>query len=167
MNNTRPCKLVDLETLDLTKFKLEKNKIEFEHYTYECDEFIDGAQTADLLGLDHAIVYKTLVTVSPSKEYFVFVIGIDDELDLKAAAKSVGQKSLAMIQVKDINNVTGYIRGGCSPVGMKKKYPTFFEESCQLYDEIAISAGERGHQMILPPLSLVELVNGTLEDIIV
>ena len=101
---------------------LEKNKIEFEHYTYECDEFIDGAQTADLLGLDHSIVYKTLVTVSPSKEYFVFVIGIDDELDLKAAAKSVGQKSLAMIQVKDINNVTGYIRGGCTAIGMKKQY---------------------------------------------
>ena len=145
---------------------LEKNKIEFEHYTYECDEFIDGAQTADLLGLDHSIVYKTLVTVSPSKEYFVFVIGIDDELDLKAAAKSVGQKSLAMIQVKDINNVTGYIRGGCSPIGMKKKFPTYIHESMILCDKVGVSGGLRGIQLILKPEELIKAAQGQVADLI-
>ena len=86
---------------------------------------------------------------------------------MKKAAKAAGDKDMAMVPVKDLLGLTGYIRGGCSPVGMKKRYPTFLEESCQLFDEIAVSAGERGHQMILPPMALAELVNGTLCDIIV
>lgn len=145
---------------------LEKNKIEFEHYTYECDEFVDGAQTADLLGLDHTIVYKTLVTVSTSKEYFVFVIGIDDELDLKAAAKSVGQKSLAMIQVKDINNVTGYIRGGCTAIGMKKQYKTTISECAKELTTMIVSGGRIGSQIELKPDDLCKVVGGTFADII-
>ena len=145
---------------------LEKKKIEFEHYTYECDEFIDGAQTADLLGLDHSIVYKTLVTVSPSKEYFVFVIGIDDELDLKAAAKSVGQKSLAMIQVKDINNVTGYIRGGCTAIGMKKQYKTTISMKAKELPLMVISGGRIGAQIKLKPEDFCKVVNGQFAEIV-
>ena len=98
---------------------LEKEKIPFTHYTYECDEFIDGIQIADKLSLPHEKVYKTLVTEGHSKNYFVFVIPIEAELDLKKAAKSVGEKSVAMIHVKDINGITGYIRGGCTAIGMK------------------------------------------------
>lgn len=98
---------------------LERMKIPYSHYTYECEEFVDGLQVADMLGLPHEKVYKTLVTQGPAKEYFVFVIPVADELDLKKAARAVGQKSLAMLHVKDINGVTGYIRGGCTAIGMK------------------------------------------------
>ena len=99
---------------------LEKEKIPFKQYTYECDEFIDGMQIADKLSLPYEKVYKTLVTVGNSRNYFVFVIPVAQELDLKKAARSVGEKSVAMIPVKEINNITGYIRGGCTAVGMKK-----------------------------------------------
>ena len=146
---------------------LDKSKTPYKVNYYECDEFIDGIQIADMLGLPHDKVFKTLVTVGASKNYFVFVIPIAEELDMKKAARSVGEKNVAMIHVKDINQVTGYIRGGCSPVGMKKKYPTYFDEVCLLFDEIAVSAGERGHQMILPPNALVQLVDAELVDIIV
>lgn len=103
---------------------LEKEKIPYTHYTYECDEFIDGLQIADMLSLPYEKVYKTLVTQGSSRNYFVFVIPIAQELDLKKAAKSVGEKSVAMIHVKDINAITGYIRGGCTAIGMKKRYVT-------------------------------------------
>lgn len=145
---------------------LEKNKIDFKHYTYECDEFIDGGQTADLLGLDHSKVYKTLVTVSNTKEYFVFVISIDDELDLKKAAKAVGQKSLAMIPVKDINNVTGYIRGGCTAIGMKKQYKTTIHTSAETLDTMIVSGGRIGSQIELTPGDLCKVVNGQFADIV-
>ena len=91
--------------------------------------------------------------------------GVDKELNLKAAAKSVGEKNVALIHVKDINRITGYIRGGCSPVGMKKQYPTHFDETCILYDEIAVSAGARGHQMIVPPEALAELIGAEFAEI--
>ena len=106
---------------------LEKKKIPFTHHTYECDEFVDGIQIADTLHLPHEIVYKTLVTVGTDKNYYVFVIPIEEELDLKKAAKAVGQKSIEMLHVKDINKVTGYIRGGCTAIGMKKQYRTVFD----------------------------------------
>ena len=122
---------------------LESLKIPYTHHTYECEEFVDGLQIADKLSLPYEQVYKTLVTVSNSKNYFVFVIPIAAELDLKKAAKSVGEKSVEMIHVKDINAITGYIRGGCSPIGMKKQFPTFIDETAQLYDEIGVSAGCR------------------------
>lgn len=99
---------------------LESLKIPYTHHTYECEEFVDGLQIADKLSLPYEQVYKTLVTVSNSKNYFVFVIPIAAELDLKKAAKSVGEKSVEMIHVKDINAITGYIRGGCTAIGMKK-----------------------------------------------
>ena len=88
-------------------------------------------------------------------------------MDLKKAAKITGDKDIVMIPVKELLNVTGYIRGGCSPVGMKKHYPTYFDETCQLFDEIAVSAGERGHQMVLPPDALAQLTGAKLVDLIV
>ena len=99
---------------------LDRMKIPYTHYTYECDEFIDGMQIVEKLNLKPEQVYKTLVTQGHSKAYFVFVIPVAEELDLKKAAKAVGEKSLEMIHVKDINQITGYIRGGCTAVGMKK-----------------------------------------------
>ena len=98
---------------------LDTKKIPYKTYTYECDEFIDAIQIADMLSLPHEKVYKTLVTQGASKNYFVFVIPIAEELDMKKAARSVGEKSVAMLHVKDINAVTGYIRGGCTAIGMK------------------------------------------------
>lgn len=98
---------------------LESEGINFETGYYECDEFIDGVHTADALGLPHEMVYKTLVTVGHSKNYYVFVIPIEKEIDLKKAAKAVGEKSVEMLPLKDVTNVTGYIRGGCTAVGMK------------------------------------------------
>ena len=144
---------------------LESLKIPYTHHTYECEEFVDGLQIADKLSLPYEQVYKTLVTVGSSKNYFVFVIPIAEELDMKKAAKSVGEKSVEMIHVKDINAITGYIRGGCSPVGMKKKYPTFLDETCELCDRIAVSAGQRGVQMLLRPADLARYVEAKICDI--
>ena len=138
---------------------LESLKIPYTHHTYECEEFVDGLQIADKLSLPYEQVYKTLVTVGSSKNYFVFVIPIAEELDMKKAAKSVGEKSVEMIHVKDINAITGYIRGGCSPIGMKKKYPTYIDETSILFDEIAVSAGQRGLQIILSPDDLARFVD--------
>ena len=118
---------------------LEKEKIPYAHYTYECDEFIDGLQIADMLSLPYEKVYKTLVTQCSSRNYFVFVIPIAQELDLKKAAKSVGEKSVAMIHVKDINAITGYIRGGCTAIGMKKRYVTRLDESARDQESIIVS----------------------------
>ena len=98
--------------------------ISYTSYTYECEEFVDGIQIADMLSLPHEKVYKTLVAQGSSKNYFVFVIPIEAELDLKKAAKAVGEKAVAMLHVKDIHAVTGYIRGGCTAIGMKKQYVT-------------------------------------------
>ena len=100
---------------------LDRMKISYKTFTYECDEFTDAQHTADLIGAAHETMFKTLVTVSPEPAYYVFVIPIDSELDLKKCAHQAGVKSLAMIHVKDINSVTGYIRGGCTAIGMKKQ----------------------------------------------
>ena len=130
---------------------LESLKIPFEHYTYECEEFVDGLQIADMLSLPYEKVYKTLVTQGSSKNYFVFVIPIAEELDMKKAAKSVGEKSVEMIHVKDINSVTGYIRGGCTAIGMKKQYVTRIDSSAQKLEKIIVSGGRIGSQMELSP----------------
>ena len=110
---------------------LDTKKIPYTTYTYECDEFIDAIQIADMLGLPHEKVYKTLVTQGASKNYYVFVIPIAEELDMKKAARSVGEKSVAMLHVRDINAVTGYIRGGCTAVGMKKQYVTRIDQNAR------------------------------------
>lgn len=109
---------------------LDRNKIPYEYETYECDEFVDGITTADKIGLPHEQVYKTLVTVGKTGGHYVFVIPIAAELDLKKAAKSVGEKSVEMLHVKDITAVTGYVRGGCTAIGMKKQFPTVIDFQC-------------------------------------
>ena len=135
---------------------------------YEFDENdLNGNHAAQAIGFPPEQVFKTLVAKGAKNGIMVFCIPVCCELDLKKAAKASGDKSIAMLPVKDLLATTGYIRGGCSPVGMKKKYPTYFDEVCLLFDEIAVSAGERGHQMIIPAEALVDLVDGKLCDIIV
>lgn len=135
---------------------------------YEFDENdLNGNHAAAAIGFPPEQVFKTLVARGPKRGIMVFCIPVCCELDLKKAAKASGDKSIELLPVKELLTTTGYIRGGCSPVGMKKKYPTYFDEVCLLFEEIAVSAGERGHQMILPPEALVQLVEGKLVDIIV
>ncbi len=146
---------------------LDKEKIQYRVYTYENkDGQIDGISVAQKIGVPVEKVYKTLVTQGHSKNYYVFVIPVAAELDLKAAARSVGDKSVEMIHVKDINKITGYIRGGCSPVGMKKEYKTVIDSSCETLDTIIVSAGKIGFQVELAPKDLLEVINGTTEKII-
>ncbi len=145
---------------------LESMKIPFEHYTYECDEFVDGIQIADKLSLPYEKVYKTLVTVGNSKNYFVFVIPIDRELDLKKAAKTVGEKSVEMIHVKDINSITGYIRGGCTSIGMKKQYVTRIDITAQEQPTIVVSGGRIGSQIELKPEDLAKAAKAEFADIL-
>ena len=145
---------------------LESLKIPFEHYTYECDEFVDAIQIADMLNLPYEKVYKTLVTVGNSKNYFVFVIPIAEELDLKKAAKSVGEKSVEMIHVKDINAITGYIRGGCTAVGMKKQYVTRIDSSAKELPTIVVSGGRIGSQIELKPEDLAKAARAEFAEII-
>lgn len=145
---------------------LESMKIPYTHMTYECDEFIDGLQVADMLSLPHEKVYKTLVTAGSSKDYFVFVIPIDKELDLKAAARSVGEKSVEMIHVKDLNAVTGYIRGGCTAIGMKKQYVTRIDISARNLASIIVSGGRIGSQIELAPEGLLTASGAEYADII-
>ena len=127
---------------------LEAAGISFETGTYEVDENdLSGSHAADLMGVDHDTMYKTLVLKGEKKGYLVCCLPVDEELDLKKAAKAAGEKKVEMIHVKDMLSVTGYIRGGCSPIGMKKKFPTYIEETAQLYDKITVSAGQRGVQV--------------------
>lgn len=146
---------------------LDRNKIKYKLNTYECDNFIDGVSVADALGQDYDMSFKTLVTVGKSGQYYVFAIPIAEELDMKKAAKVVGEKSVEMLHVKDINKVTGYIRGGCTPIGMKKQYPTVIHESAKMYDTIIVSGGRIGAQIFLAPDDLIKVTGGKYEDIIV
>ncbi|MCR4672297.1 MAG: Cys-tRNA(Pro) deacylase [Lachnospiraceae bacterium] len=139
--------------------------INYTAQSYECGEFEDGGKTADALGLPHEKVYKTLVCQGAGKGYFVFVIPIDEELDLKKAARSVGEKSVEMIHVKDIKNVTGYVRGGCTAIGMKKQYPVRIAGEAQGLDDIYVSAGRIGCQINLKPEDLKAASQGEWADI--
>lgn len=134
-------------------------------YAFDEDD-LNGNHAAEAIGFPPEQVFKTLVARGPRTGVNVFCIPVCCSLDLKKAAKAAGDKSIEMIHVKELLGLTGYIRGGCSPVGMKKRYPTYFDESCLLFDQIAVSAGERGHQMILPPKPLAELVQAEIVDII-
>lgn len=133
---------------------LDKNKIIYETITYECDEFIDGLHTAEKTGAPVEQSFKTLVAQGKSKEYYVLVIPIAEEVDLKAAARVLGEKSIEMIHVKDITAVTGYVRGGCSPLGMKKQYKTIIQESAEKYSEIYVSGGRIGSTIKVNPVDL-------------
>jgi len=145
---------------------LDTKKILYKTYTYTCDEFVDAMQIADMLGLPHEKVYKTLVTQGNSKNYYVFVIPIAEELDMKKAAKSVNEKSVAMLHVKDINAVTGYIRGGCTAIGMKKQYVTRIDQSAQNLEKIIVSGGKLGMQLELSPQDLAVASSAEFADII-
>lgn len=145
---------------------LEKKKIIYTTMTYECEEFVDAQKIADQLGLPHEKIYKTLVTIGHSKNYFVFVIPIDRELDLKKAARSVGEKSVEMIHVKDINSVTGYIRGGCTAVGMKKQYVTRIDSSAEDLETMVVSGGKIGVQIELKPEDLRSAANAEFADVL-
>ena len=134
---------------------------------YDYDESdLRGTHAADAVGLPYDQVFKTLVARGPKTGIHVFCIPVSCELDLKKAAKAAGDKSMELIPVKELLPLTGYIRGGCSPVGMKKKYPTHFEETCLLHDTIAVSAGARGHQMLLHPEALCNLIGADYCDLI-
>lgn len=134
---------------------------------YDYDENdLNGNHAAEAIGLPPEQVFKTLVARGSKTGINVFCIPVCCELDLKLAAKAAGDKNMELIHVKELLGLTGYIRGGCSPIGMKKKYPTFIDETCQLYDFIAVSAGERGHQMLIPYEAIVELSAAELVDII-
>lgn len=137
-----------------------------EFYSYDEND-LNGNHVAEALGFPPEQVFKTLVARGSKRGIMVFCIPVCCELDLKKAAKAAGDKNVEMIPVKELLPTTGYIRGGCSPVGMKKKYPTFIDEVCLLFDEIAVSAGERGHQIIIASEDLVRLVDARLVDIIV
>lgn len=133
---------------------------------YEFDENdLSGNHAAEAIGMPPEQVFKTLVARGERTGINVFCIPVCCELDLKKAARAAGDKNMELVHVKELLGLTGYIRGGCSPVGMKKHFPTFFDETCQLYDEIAVSAGAPGHQMIVPPEPLAELVDAGLVDL--
>ena len=145
---------------------LESMKLPYTPITYECNEFVDAIQIADMLSLPYEKVYKTLVTVGSSRDYFVFVIPIAEELDLKAAARSVGQKSVEMIHVKDINKITGYIRGGCTAIGMKKQYVTKIDLSARAQEKIIVSGGRIGSQLELSPEDLARASGAEFADLV-
>ena len=144
---------------------LDKNKISYETINYECDEFIDGLHTAEKTGAPVEQSFKTLVAQGKSKEYYVLVIPIAEEVDLKKAAKVLGEKSIEMIHVKDITKITGYVRGGCSPLGMKKQFPTILDKSMEQFDKIYISGGRIGTSMALSPADLAAVTGAAYADI--
>lgn len=145
---------------------LDSLKIPYSHATYECEEFVDGITVADKLGLSHERVFKTLVTVGNSKNYFVFVIPVAEELDMKAAARSVGEKSVEMLHVKDINAVTGYIRGGCTAIGMKKQFVTRIDSSALGFETVYVSGGKIGMQLELAPKDLQRAAGAEFAEIV-
>lgn len=144
---------------------LDKAGIDYTYQEYEYDENdLDGHHVAEYLGIPYEEVFKTLTAVSDKGEYLVFCICVDDEIDLKKAAKLAGVKRVDMIHVKDLLNVTGYIRGGCSPIGMKKQYRTFIDEMIELVDSVCVSAGQRGVQLKLKPADLISYTNAVVGD---
>ncbi|HIX58850.1 MAG TPA: Cys-tRNA(Pro) deacylase [Candidatus Blautia gallistercoris] len=144
---------------------LEKQKVPYELLTYECDDFIDGIHVADKTGTPYEQSFKTLVMEGKSGNYYVFVVPIAKEVDRKAAARAVGEKTVDMIHVKDIQKVTGYIRGGCSPIGMKKQYVTVFDESAGNFEEIYVSGGRIGTTLKVSVEGLLKVSRGKLAPI--
>lgn len=148
--------------------ELERAGVAYRALSYEVDESdLSGVHAASMLGEDPDQVFKTLVTVAPDGDHVVCCIPVAAELDLKAAAAAAGKKSLAMIHVKELLATTGYIRGGCSPVGMKRWFPTLIDETCQLFDTIMVSGGKRGLQLEVDPLELAAFCEARLADICV
>ena len=140
---------------------LDRQKIRYEAITYDCPEFIDGLHTAKLTGAPVDQSYKTILTHGKSGQYYVLVIPIAEEIDLKKAARTAGEKSLEMVHVKDLLSLTGYVRGGCSPIGMKKNYPVFLEEGAARFDRIYVSGGRIGLTLVLSPADLLSACRGS------
>ena len=145
---------------------LDRQKIPYKVNLYTCDTFIDGVHVADQLGQSYDSSFKTLVTVGKSGGHYVFVLPVDRELDLKKAAKVVSEKSIEMVHVKDILALTGYIRGGCTPLGMKKPFPTVIHESVLNYPQVIISGGRIGAQILLSPADLLRATGAKTADIL-
>ena len=146
--------------------QLDSAGIEYSMAEYAYDESdLSGVHAAEELGVSTDIVFKTLVTRGDGNELFVFVIPVAESLDLKKAAKVSGNKRVEMIHVKEIEGLTGYLRGGCSPIGMKKSYPTYIDETAILFDSIYFSAGKRGVQIILSPETLAEFIGAKFADL--
>ena len=147
---------------------LEQKGISYTPHEYpHDDEAPDGVTVARMLGQDPDAVFKTRVTRGAAGGYYVFDIPVADTLDLKKAAKAVGEKSIAMILSRELLPLTGYIHGGCSPVGMKKQFPTVFHETCQLFDTICVSAGKVGFQVEVAPQDLIDLIGADMADVVV
>ena len=146
---------------------LEQKGVAYTPHTYPTDGSIDGASVAGYLGQDPECVFKTLVARGASGGYYVFDIPVEDTLDLKKAAKAVGEKSIAMIHQKELLPLTGYVHGGCSPVGMKKQFPTVFHETAEILDTICVSAGKIGYQVEVNPADLMALVGAKTADLTV
>lgn len=145
---------------------LDQNNISYSTGEYEYDESdLSGNHAAEVLGISEDEIFKTLVTRGQDNQLFVFVIPVSGELDLKKAATAAGQKRVEMIHVKELVGLTGYMRGGCSPIGMKKQFPTFVDETAVLFDHIYISAGKRGEQIVLSADDLIDVVNGSYADL--
>lgn len=147
---------------------LERKKVAYTPHSYPHEDgvAVDGATVAALIGRDPGDVFKTLVAVGASKGHYVFVIPVEAELDLKKAARATGEKSVAMLPLKELTPLTGYVRGGCSPVGMKKAFPTFFHRSAQERPAILVSAGRIGSQVEVEPETLCRLVRGQFADLV-
>lgn len=145
---------------------LDKNKVPYEYLTYDCEVFTDGIATANALSLPVRQVYKTLVTTGKSGAHYVFVIPVSEELDLKKAAKAVGEKSVEMLPVRDITAVTGYVRGGCTAIGMKKNFVTVIQKDAADFPYIYVSGGKLGMQLKLVPDDLKDVIRASYGDII-
>ncbi|MBR6382587.1 MAG: Cys-tRNA(Pro) deacylase [Lachnospiraceae bacterium] len=146
---------------------LDAKKISYESHTYEPDATLTGEEIAAILNEDPAKVFKTLVTQGKSNTYYVFVVPVKEELDLKKAAKAAGEKSIDMIKQKELLPLTGYVHGGCSPIGMKKQFKTFIHETAPTYEKIYVSAGRVGAQIELSPADLISVTRSVTADIIV
>ena len=146
---------------------LEQKNIPYTAHTYPEDGPIDGVSVANYLGQDVEQVFKTLVTKAASGNYYVFDIPVAENLDLKKAARAVGEKSIAMLPQKELLPLTGYVHGGCSPVGMKKQFPTVFHETVILFDTVCVSAGKIGAQVEVDPTALMELLDAAAADVVV
>ena len=144
---------------------LDGKKISYKSYSYEPDATMSGEQIAAILGEDPRKVFKTLVTQGKSGAYYVFAVPVEAELDLKKAAKVSGEKSVSMIKQKELLSLTGYVHGGCSPIGMKKRFPTFIHETAADFDKVFVSAGKVGFQIELAPKDLISVTGCTLADI--
>ena len=145
---------------------LDGKKISYKSHTYEPDAAMSGEEIAGILGEDPGRVFKTLVTQGKSGAYYVFVVPVREELDLKKAAKASGEKSVSMIKQKELLPLTGYVHGGCSPIGMKKQFPTFIHETATQSDRIFVSAGRVGYQIELKPQELILVSKAVVADIV-